>query len=55
MTEYDGGGADLAQDFDFPVANPQHMVACIALPEQDVALLELIIVMSDLLYGLRLG
>jgi hypothetical protein len=42
MTEQNGGGADLAQDFDFAVANPKHMVACIALTEQDFALLELI-------------
>jgi hypothetical protein len=41
MTEQDRGGADLPQDFDLAASNPQHAVARIALPEQEVSLLEL--------------
>jgi hypothetical protein len=42
MTEKHGGGADFPQDFDLAAPDPQHVVACIALPEQEVPLLELI-------------
>jgi hypothetical protein len=41
MTEKHGGGADFPQDFDLAAPDPQHVVACIALPEQEVPLLEL--------------
>ena len=41
MTEQDRGGTNLPQDFDLAAPNPQHAVARIALPEQEVSLLEL--------------
>jgi len=41
MTEQDRGGAGLPQDFDLAAPNPQHAIARIALPQQEVPFLEL--------------